>query len=192
VSEDQEENLSTNPPQSDAEQPVVDEIPGAAEAQMAAGNFVPVDDVAEQLVEAKDQLLRSIAEMENVRRRAQRDVENAHKFAVEKLLGELFPVMDSMEKAVETAESSEPSEGAKAIIEGVSLSLKLFVDTLAKAGVEQIDPIGMPFDPQLHEAMAMVPNPDAEPNSVMDVMQKGYVLNGRLARAAKVIVVKAS
>ena len=148
--------------------------------------------VDEQLAAAKDQLLRSIAEMENVRRRAQRDVENAHKFAVEKLLADLFPVVDSMEKAIETAENSEPGEDTKAIVEGVSLSLKLFVDTLAKAGVEQIDPLGQPFDPQLHEAMAMVPNPDAEPNTVMEVMQKGYVLNGRLTRAAKVIVVKAS
>ena len=196
MSEDQEENQSTNDQQNSAEQHDIDEIPGAAEAQMAAGNFgqldAEVEAVDEQLAEAKDQLLRSIAEMENVRRRAQRDVENAHKFAVEKLLADLFPVVDSMEKAIETAENSVPGEGTKAIVEGVSLSLKLFVDTLAKAGVEQIDPLGQPFDPQLHEAMAMVPNPDAEPNTVMDVMQKGYVLNGRLTRAAKVIVVKAS
>jgi molecular chaperone GrpE len=195
VSEDQEENQSTIDQQNSAEQRDIDEIPDAAEAQMAAGDFgqaeAEPEPLDEQLAEAKDQLLRSIAEMENVRRRAQRDVENAHKFAVEKLLGELFPVVDSMEKAIETAENSEPGEGIKAIVEGVSLSHKLFVDTLAKAGVEQIDPLGLPFDPQHHEAMAVVPNPDAEPNSVMDVMQKGYVLNGRLARAAKVIVVKA-
>lgn len=191
MSEDQEENQSANDQQSDSEQSDIEDVPGAAEAQMAAGEVGQVEDVEEQLAQAKDQLLRSIAEMENVRRRAQRDVENAHKFAVEKLLGDLFPVIDSMEKAVETAENSEADDGAKAIVEGVSLSLKLFVDTLAKAGVEQIDPFGEPFDPQLHEAMAMVPNPDAEPNTVMDVMQKGYVLNGRLARAAKVIVVKA-
>lgn len=191
MSEDQEENQSANDQQSDSEQNDIEDVPGAAEAQMADGEVGQVEDVEEQLAQAKDQLLRSIAEMENVRRRAQRDVENAHKFAVEKLLGDLFPVIDSMEKAVETAENSEADDGAKAIVEGVSLSLKLFVDTLAKAGVEQIDPFGEPFDPQLHEAMAMVPNPDAEPNTVMDVMQKGYVLNGRLARAAKVIVVKA-
>lgn len=191
MSEDQEENQSANDQQSDSEQNDIEDVPGAAEAQMAAGEVGQVEDVEEQLAQAKDQLLRSIAEMENVRRRAQRDVENAHKFAVEKLLGDLFPVIDSMEKAVETAENSEADDGVKAIVEGVSLSLKLFVDTLAKAGVEQIDPFGEPFDPQLHEAMAMVPNPDAEPNTVMDVMQKGYVLNGRLARAAKVIVVKA-
>jgi molecular chaperone GrpE len=143
---------------------------------------------AAEIADLKDQVLRSLAEMENVKRRAARDIENAHKFAVEKLLNDLFPVVDSLEKAVETAEQTQ---GAQPIAEGVALSLKLFVDTFAKSGVEQIDPLGEPFDPQLHEAMAMVPNPAAEPNSVMDVMQKGYLLNGRLVRAAKVIVAKA-
>lgn len=140
-----------------------------------------------EVSQLKDQVLRSLAEVENVKRRAARDVENAHKFATEKLINDLFPVIDSLEKAVETAVSIE---GAESISEGVALSLKLFVDTLGKSGVKQIDPLGEPFDPQLHEAMTMVPNPDAEPNSVMDVMAKGYVLNGRLVRAAKVIVVK--
>ena len=142
-----------------------------------------------ELAKTKDQLLRTIAESENIRRRASRDVENAHKFAVEKLLNDLFPVLDSLEKAVETANQTE---GASAIAEGVELSLKMFVSTLEKSGVVQIDPLGEPFDPQQHEAMAMVPNPDAEPNSVMEVMQKGYSLNERLVRAAKVIVTKAA
>jgi molecular chaperone GrpE len=145
------------------------------------------DAVAEEVAKLKDQLLRSYADVENIKRRAQRDVEHAHKFAVEKLLNDLVPVLDSMEKAVETAQGTE---GAQAIAEGVALSLKLFLDTLEKSGVTQIDPLGEPFDPQLHEAMTMVPNPDAEPNTVMDVMAKGYLLNGRLVRAAKVIVVQ--
>ena len=142
---------------------------------------------ADELAKVKDQLLRTVAEMENVRRRSQRDVENAHKFAVEKLLGDLLPVLDSLEKAEEVAKTTDY---AASMAEGISLSLKLFVGILEKAGVAIIHPIGEPFDPQLHEAMAMVPNPDAEPNSVMDVMQRGYTLNGRLVRAAKVIVVK--
>ena len=150
----------------------------------------PADEnVPAEVAELKDQVLRTLAEMENIKRRAARDVENAHKFANESLVNDLFPVLDSLEKAVEAAEAIE---GAEAIAEGVVLSMKLFVNTLAKAGVEQIDPLGEPFDPQLHEAMTMVPNPDAEPNSVMDVMQKGYRLNGRLVRAAKVIVVQAA
>ena len=144
-------------------------------------------DEAAELAKAKDQLLRTVAEMENVRRRAQRDVENAHKFAVEKLLSDLLPVVDSLEKAEEAAQSTD---NAASMAEGIGLSLKLFVGILEKAGVVMIDPFGEPFDPQLHEAMAMVPNPDAEPNTVMDVMQRGYTLNGRLVRAAKVIVVK--
>ena len=145
------------------------------------------DDASEELAKVKDQLLRTVAEMENVRRRAQRDVENAHKFAVEKLLGELLPVVDSLEKAEELAKTTD---NADSMAEGISLSLKLFVSTLEKSGIAIVDPLGEPFDPQLHEAMAMVPNPDAEPNSVMDVMQRGYTLNGRLVRAAKVVVVK--
>ncbi len=158
----------------------------APEIEVAADEAV--DDPAQaEIAQLKDQLLRSYADVENIKRRAARDVENAHKFAVEKLINELFAVIDSLEKAEETATATE---GAQPIAEGVTLSLKLFLDTLAKAGVEQIDPLGQPFDPQEHEAMTMVPNPDAEPNSVMDVMAKGYKLNGRLVRAAKVIVVK--
>jgi molecular chaperone GrpE len=144
-------------------------------------------DAAAELVKVRDKLLRTVAEMENVRRRSQRDIENAHKFAVEKLLSDLLPVADSLEKAEESAKSTDD---AASMAEGIRLSLKLFVSILEKSGVTTIDPLGEPFDPQLHEAMAMVPNPDAEPNSVMDVMQRGYTLNGRLVRAAKVMVVK--
>ena len=145
-------------------------------------------DAASQVEALQDQLLRSAAEMENVRRRATRDVEKAHKFALEKFTGDLLPVLDSLEKAIEAGAGVEV-DGANALTEGVALSLKLFLSVLDKAGVAQLDPLGEPFDPQLHEAMAMVPNPDAEPNSVMEVMQKGYTLNGRLVRAAKVVVV---
>ena len=159
----------------------------AEEGQADAADSNAQDDTSEELTKAKDQLLRTVAEMENVRRRAQRDVENAHKFAVEKLLSDLLPVVDSLEKAEEAAKTTD---NADSMAEGISLSLKLFVSTLEKSGIAIVDPLGEPFDPQLHEAMAMVPNPDAEPNSVMDVMQRGYTLNGRLVRAAKVVVVK--
>jgi molecular chaperone GrpE len=172
-------NLSVEGP---VEEPVEDNDADALSAEDADS-----EDPAAVAAGLKDQLLRSLAELENVKRRAARDVENAHKFAIEKLIDSMFPVLDSLEKSVETAESTE---GAEAIVEGVTLSLKMFTDTLAKFGVEQIDPLGEPFDPQLHEALTVLPNPDAEPNSVMDVMQKGYSLNGRLVRAAKVIVVK--
>ena len=159
----------------------------AEEGQADAADSSVQDDTSEELTKVKDQLLRTVAEMENVRRRAQRDVENAHKFAVEKLLSDLLPVVDSLEKAEEAAKTTD---NADSMAEGISLSLKLFVSTLERSGIAIVDPLGEPFDPQLHEAMAMVPNPDAEPNSVMDVMQRGYTLNGRLVRAAKVVVVK--
>jgi molecular chaperone GrpE len=159
----------------------------AKEGQADAADSSAQDDTSEELTKVKDQLLRTVAEMENVRRRAQRDVENAHKFAVEKLLSDLLPVVDSLEKAEEAAKTTD---NADSMAEGISLSLKLFVSTLERSGIAIVDPLGEPFDPQLHEAMAMVPNPDAEPNSVMDVMQRGYTLNGRLVRAAKVVVVK--
>ena len=135
----------------------------------------------------KDQLLRSAAEFENLKRRTTKDVENAHKFGTEKLINDLFPVIDSLEKAIETALSVE---GAEAIAEGVELSLRLFMDTLGRNGVNTVDPLGEPFNPSLHEALAVVPNENAEPNSVMEVIQKGFTLNDRLVRAAKVVVVK--
>lgn len=147
-----------------------------------------VGKLEDQLEQFRDQALRSQAEAENTRRRAARDVENAHKFALEKFAADLLPVLDSLEKAVEAAAGSE---GADSIAEGVELSLKLFLSVLEKHGVERIDPAGEPFDPQVHEAMAMVPSTHAEPNAVLEVMQAGYLLNGRVVRAAKVVVARA-
>jgi molecular chaperone GrpE len=143
---------------------------------------------AEQL---RDQVLRAAAEAENVRRRAQRDVENAHKFAIEKFAAELLPVADSLERAVETARANRSDGAAAAIADGVELSLKLFLDVLARAGIVQIDPHGEPFNPQLHEAVSTIQSEGVEPGSVVHVLQKGYTLNGRLMRAAMVMVAKA-
>ena len=192
MANDEADHNSEQNAEPDVEQNVApDATPESAEAgadgSSDLSNTAQATD-ADELANAKDQLLRTIAEMENVRRRSSREVENARKFAVEGLLSDLLPVLDSLEKAVETAQNTA---GAEAIAEGVELSLKLFSDSLGRFGVEQIDPLGAPFDPQQHEAMAMVPNADAEPNSVMEVMQRGYTLNGRLVRAAKVIVTKA-
>ena len=142
----------------------------------------------EEAASLRDTALRAQAETENVRRRTARDVENAHRFALERFTADLLAVLDSLEKAVESAATAVD---AAAVVEGVKLSLKLFLDTLRKHGIEQVDPLGEPFDPAQQEAMAVVVNPDAEPNSVMEVMQRGYLLNGRLVRAAKVIVSKA-
>lgn len=140
----------------------------------------------------RDVALRAEAEMENVRRRATRDVENAHKFGQEKLIQNLLPVVDSLEKAIESAEQAGADEGAnKAILEGVGLCLKMQLDVLGKEGLAAVDPAGEPFNPNLHQAMSMVENPDVEPNSVVAVIQKGYTLNDRLVRPAMVMVSKA-
>ena len=146
--------------------------------------------VTEGEIEAlKDQLLRTVAESENIRRRASRDVENAHKYANEKLLEDLLPVLDSLEKALELPDQSDD---AKAVLEGIEISLRMFRETLERGGVVIVDPLGEPFDPSRHEALAMVPNEEVEPNSVIEVVQKGYLLNDRVVRAARVIVSAAS
>ncbi len=189
---DEESAISAEPQEDEAHtdlsvEGAVEELVEDSDADAPGAEDADSEDPAAVAAGLKDQLLRSLAELENVKRRAARDVENAHKFAIERLIDGMFPVLDGLEKAAETADATE---GAEAIAEGVTLSLKMFLDTLARFGVEQINPLGEPFDPQLHEALTVLPNPDAEPNSVMDVMQKGYSLNGRLVRAAKVIVVK--
>lgn len=138
------------------------------------------------IAEARDQVLRARAEEENTRRRAARDAENARKFALDKFAGELLPVIDNFERALESATDDS------AVYEGLDLSMKLLSGVLEKAGIEAVDPIGEPFDPTYHQAMATVDNPDAEPGSVTEVVQKGYVLNGRLLRAAMVLVAKSS
>ncbi|MDH3640512.1 MAG: nucleotide exchange factor GrpE [Gammaproteobacteria bacterium] len=181
----------TNP---DAHSEVIETPPEPEEDAESPAQQATTDDplaaAQNQVAGLKDQALRAQAEMENVRRRAARDVEHAHKFALDKFAADLLPVIDSLEKALE-ATAASGADGVDALVEGVELSLKLFLSSCEKAGISQLDPLGEPFNPEEHEAMAMVPNPDAEPNSVMEVMQKGYALNGRLVRAAKVIVVKA-
>ena len=172
---------------------------GVAEAGEAPEVADPGDGVDPALLQAqeeaasfRDLALRAQAETENIRRRAARDVEQAHKFALEKFAGELLPVLDSIEKAVEAAGALAEGEETKAMAEGVSLCHRLFLDTFGKAGIMPIDPHGEPFDPEQHQAMAMIEAPHVAPNSVVDVLQKGYQLNGRLLRAAMVVVAKNS
>ena len=145
-----------------------------------------------EVEEAKDQALRAVAEVENVRRRADRSVENAHKFALERFAADLLPAIDSFDRAAATARELASSDSSvAATAEGIELSLKVLNDALTKHGVQVIEPEGEPFDPQFHEAMSMIENPDVEPGSVLHVVEKGYTLNERLVRAARVIVAKA-
>ncbi|NCN43167.1 MAG: nucleotide exchange factor GrpE [Piscirickettsiaceae bacterium CG_4_9_14_3_um_filter_43_564] len=134
----------------------------------------------------KELALRTLADMENLKRRTRMDVENAHKFALEKFVNELLPVLDSMEMGLDAAAKEDAS--AESIREGLDMTFKLFLDVMQKFNVERVNPEGEKFDPQLHEAMTMVPSPDHESQMVMEVFQKGYLLNERLVRPARVIV----
>ncbi len=145
---------------------------------------------SEEVEGFKDAALRAQAEMENVRRRSAKDLENAHKYGLERFVNNLLPVIDSLEKAIESASQAEQEGANKAVIEGVGLCHKMLVDVLIKEGVVVVDPMGEPFDPNVHQAMSVVENPDVEPNSVVAVVQKGYTLNERLVRAAMVMVSK--
>ncbi|MDC0000268.1 nucleotide exchange factor GrpE [Porticoccaceae bacterium] len=146
------------------------------------------EQLQQQVAGANDQVLRVQAEMQNLRRRAERDVENAHKYALDKFAPELLPVVDNLERALATIDAEDPAQ--KSVAEGIELTLKTFVDVLVRFKVEAVDPAGQPFDAEFHQAVSMVPNPDLEPNTVMDVFQKGYTLNGRLLRPAMVVVSK--
>jgi len=161
---------------------------GIAEELVAPDPEDIVARLEEELTVARDAVLRAQADAQNVTRRAAQDVEKARKFALERFCGELLPVVDNLERALETTIGDD--EIVKPIAEGVQLTLKSFQDALKKFHIEAVDPVGEPFDPQLHQAMSLVENNDVEPNTVIAVMQKGYTLNGRLVRPAMVMVSK--
>ncbi len=153
-----------------------------------------VEDMEKELEAAKaraeenwNKVLQLMAEQENMRKRSQRDIENAHKYALEKFVDELLPVVDSLEMGLVAASEARDADKLR---EGTELTLKMFLGVLEKFGVEQIDPTGEKFDPEHHQAMTMQENPELEPNTVISTMQKGYLLNGRLIRPAMVIVSK--
>ena len=161
---------------------------------VAEDSVVDAEKMAQDLAAAtaeietlKDQMLRVQADAQNIRRRAEQDVEKAHKFGVEKFANELLPVIDSLERAIETFGDDE---ALKPMREGVEMTLNMFISGLGKFNMEQVNPKGEAFDPALHQAMSMIPSPDLAPNTVVDVMQKGFTLHGRLLRPAMVIVAK--
>ncbi|KAB2825605.1 nucleotide exchange factor GrpE [Aliivibrio finisterrensis] len=139
-----------------------------------------------QLKEHQDAVLRAKAEEQNVRRRAEGDIDKARKFALKKFAGELLPVIDNLERALESGDKE--SEAAKALLEGVELTLQTFISTIEKFGLTVINPVGEAFNPELHQAIGMQASPDHESNTVMIVMQKGYTLNEQVLRPAMVMV----
>lgn len=151
------------------------------------------EEVSEKLTLAEQQAhenweksVRALAELDNVRRRAEREIDNAHRYGAEKLISSLLPVMDSLEQALQMAAKEEDA----AMREGLELTMKLFLDALQKFDVQQLDPMGLPFNPQEHEAMTMQEAPGVAPNTVVAVFQKGYKLSDRVIRPARVIVSK--
>jgi len=154
---------------------------GAAAAEQA------VADAEARAAENWDKYLRAVAELDNYRKRAQRDLENAHKFALERFARELLAVCDSLELGI----AAGADAGTGVLLDGMQATLKLFNQTLEQFGIVVVDPLGEPFDPEFHEAMTMQPSADMEPGSVLTVFQKGYTLNGRLLRPARVVVAQA-
>ena len=166
-----------------------DESPDAGNIDVASetGGEEGGDPLAEAQAMAEDnwaKYLRVVAEMENLRKRTARDVENARKYGIERFAEEILSVVDSLEMGLEAGANAS----VESLLEGKVATLKLLLGAMEKYGVEVIDPEGEPFDPQFHEAMTMQPSGSVEPGSVMTVIQKGYQLNGRLLRPARVVV----
>jgi molecular chaperone GrpE len=183
------------------------EAPEASSAEQENAEELSVEQLTEKLAQTESKLaeqqeaaLRVQAELENLRRRTERDVANAHKFGLEKFALELLPIIDGLERGIQANQAlnvesieDESAKGAiKSMSEGIEMTLGMFASTLEKFGVTAIDPTGQAFNPEQHEAMSMQESPDHEPNTVIAVMQKGYLLNGRLIRPAMVMVSKPS
>ncbi len=173
-----------------AEEQAVETVEEVVEGTVETGDDLTqqLEAMTEEMAKTKDQALRAVAEAHNIKRRAEQDVQKAHKFALEKFVDSLIPVVDSLEKGIESATQAESAH--ESLVEGMNLTLKQFLDALGRFKVEQENPEGQPFDPNFHQAMSMIPNPDVEPNTVLNVFQKGYKLNGRLVRPAMVVVSK--
>ena len=166
----------------------------AVEPEVSAEQVDPRDEkianLEAQLAEAqkreREVMLRAKADEDNLRRRTEQDIEKAHKFALEKFVNELLPVIDSLDRALEVAGKANPE-----LVEGIELTLKSMLDVVRKFGVEVIADTNVPLDPNVHQAIAMVESEDVAAGNVLAVMQKGYTLNGRTIRAAMVTVAKA-
>jgi|TARA_Y100000310_G_C20642766_1_gene794894 molecular chaperone GrpE len=185
----------TNKAQQEVEQEELLNEADAAIAEEVLEGMVE-EEASDELVKAREEAaqykevaLRAQAETQNIRRRAEQDVEKAHKFALEKFAKSVITVADNLERALSSAVEGSENDPMR---EGVELTYKDLVETLARFEVVAVDPQGEPFNPELHQAMTMVPNPNMEPNTVMDVVQKGYTLNGRLLRPAMVVVSSAA
>tara|TARA_R110002072_G_scaffold290873_2_gene458716 strand:+ start:74 stop:712 length:639 start_codon:yes stop_codon:yes gene_type:complete len=194
-SEEQTDQENIEQPAVETEESIVGEIVEDALKDEAEGETAALEEVDLQAAldaattradENWEKLLLAKAEVENIRRRTQKDIEKAHRFSVEKFAKEMLPVVDSLEMGLASVDAAEGD--VVAIKEGMELTHKQLLASLEKSGVKQINPEGESFNPDLHQAISMVPSPDHEPNTVIQVFQKGYTLNERLLRPAMVIV----
>jgi grpE len=174
--------------------PPSDEAPAAqpadAEAPLIDTREAEIEALTAQVAELKNAVLRERADQENLRKRFEREKESALKFGSEKLVRDLLPVLDSLTLGLDAAKAHE-AEGKQALdqfIAGSAMTLKLLLEVLEKNGITEINPVGEKLDPEQHQALSAIPSPDAEPNTILHVAQKGYLLNGRVIRAAQVIV----
>ena len=165
---------------------MTEEATEASSPEPAAGDEAEADieELKRRSEDHWNKYLRAVAELDNLRKRNAREVENAHKFGVERLAAALLPVRDSMEAALASAGDTDSA----ALLDGQRATLRLLDEALKSAGIEEIDPEGEPFDPSQHEAMSMLPSAEVEPNSVLQVVQKGYRIHERVLRPARVIV----
>ncbi len=174
--------MSTNPDYDPAAQ-----VPGQETPDTAASADAELAAAQAQLQEAREAQLRALAEMENVRKRAQRDVESAHRFAVERFAADMIEVRDTLELGLAAAGAAP--EAAK-FVEGSQATLRMIDKAFDKAGIAVVDPIGQSFNPELHEAIMAQPTADHPVGSVLAVVQKGFTLNGRLLRPARVVIAR--
>ena len=187
IDADDEHSIAT---EADEQAHLEDVVPEAADAKDETG-----ETIEQQLVKAQttikdywEQMMRLRAEIENNRKRAERDVENAHKYALKNFVENLLPVIDSMDMG-QTAATADNAT-LESILEGSALTVDMFVQVLQRNGLEQVDPLGEKFDPERHQAISMIDVEDAKSNTVVEVMQKGFLLNDRLIRPAMVVVAR--
>jgi len=187
-----DEEVPTEESQADSfEEEVVEMEVDTMEVEASAQDLSKLLDEAQKKAdEHYDQLMRAHAEIENLKRRHAQEIEKAHKYALDKFVNELLGVWDSLELG--HAAAQDDSADVAKLREGTELTLKMLSDVMNKFGVEQHNPQGEPFNPELHQAMSMQPRDDVEPNTVVTVVQKGYSLNGRLVRPAMVMVSQAA
>jgi molecular chaperone GrpE len=148
-----------------------------------------LDEAEQKANQNWERVMRMQADSENALRRSERDIENAHKYALEKFVLELLPIVDSLELCIANVPNKMDKAG-NAVIEGVNMTLKMFYTAMEKFGVKQINPVSQPFDPEYQQAISMLIDLDAKPGTVLSVLQKGYTLNNRLVRPALVVVAK--